>query len=105
MSGETKIGIGAIRELVERCTREVADQENADLPGSLNVETPLFGKRGIFDSLGVVSLVLAVEEAIREEHGEEDSLADERAMSQERSPFRTVGSLADYAAKLIEEAH
>jgi len=31
------------------------------------------------------------------------TVADERAMSQKRSPFRTVGNLADYALMLLAE--
>ena len=30
-------------------------------------------------------------------------LADERAMSQKHSPFRSIGALADYAATLVAE--
>jgi hypothetical protein len=44
-----------------------------------------------------------VEEAIRDKCGVSVTLADERAMSQARSPFRRVSSLADYAAQLISE--
>ena len=32
------------------------------------------------------------------------ALADERAMSQKQSPFRTVDTLCDYVATLIEES-
>jgi hypothetical protein len=39
---------------------------------------------------------------VREQFGGSLVLADERAMSQTRSPFRTVGSLADYALQVHE---
>jgi D-alanine--poly(phosphoribitol) ligase subunit 2 len=89
--------------LVTRVADEVAQLEGVILPPEFGPETPLFGDSGLFDSLGLVSLVLAVEEAVADESGVPVSLADERAMSQARSPFRTVRSLAEYAAGLIEE--
>ncbi len=65
--------------------------------------TCLFGKDGLLDSLGLVSIVLDIEQQINTRLGTSISLADDRAMSQTRSPFRTVGTLADYALTLIQE--
>lgn len=69
----------------------------------LNEDTILFGRDGLLDSVALVSFILDVEEAIRSACGVSITLADERAMSQARSPFRRVSSLADYAAQLIAE--
>ncbi len=91
--------------LIMRCAREVGEQEDVELPGDLNADTPLFGRRGVFDSLGLVSLVVAAEESIEDKYGVSISLADERAMSQSRSPFRTIGTLAEYASQLIGESN
>lgn len=63
--------------------------------------TELFGEEGMLDSVGLVSLVVAVEQRLADELGIEVSLADERALSQRASPYRTVGSLAGYAAGLV----
>ena len=65
--------------------------------------TVLFGEGGKLDSLGLINLVVAVEQNIEDEFDVTITLADERAMSQENSPFRTVGSLADYIELLLEE--
>ncbi len=59
----------------------------------------------MFDSLGLVSLVVAAEESIEDTYGVNISLADERAMSQSKSPFRTIGTLAEYASQLIGESN
>jgi len=48
--------------------------------------------------------MVAVEQAIEDELGVSVSLADERALSQRTSPYRTVGTLADYADSLIQAA-
>jgi D-alanine--poly(phosphoribitol) ligase subunit 2 len=45
---------------------------------------------------------VAVEQKIEDKFGFAVALADEKALSQRQSPFRTVRSLADYAAGLIE---
>jgi D-alanine--poly(phosphoribitol) ligase subunit 2 len=67
----------------------------------VDADTPLFGRDGILDSMGLVTLVVAVEQAIDDELGVGVSLADARALSQRASPYRTVGTLADYADGLI----
>lgn len=59
-------------------------------------DTVLFGAAGALDSLGLVSLLMDVEEAISTRSGTPLVLADEHAMSQRRNPFRTVGALANY---------
>lgn len=66
-------------------------------------DTLLFGRDGLLDSIGLVSFILDLEENIRVQSGISITLADDRAMSQTRSPFRRVSSLADYAAMLITE--
>jgi acyl carrier protein len=60
---------------------------------------PIFGDGSRLDSLGLVSLLIEVEDqlALR---GWPVSLSDERAMSQKRSPFRDVPSLVGYIQSL-----
>ena len=68
-----------------------------------SVDTVLFGHSGQLDSLGLVNFVVAAEQRIEEEFGRPVVLADERAMSQSKSPFRTIESLADYICRLLGE--
>lgn len=63
----------------------------------------LFGPGGDLDSLGLVSLVLDVEETINSVCNVQLVLADERAVARRRSPFRDVRSLADYVLERLEE--
>lgn len=83
---------------------ELLEHRAIDVPGPLDAETQLFGRAGLLDSLGLVTLVVAVEQAIADEYGVGVSLADDRALSQRNSPYRTVGSLAEYAAGLLNGA-
>jgi len=68
----------------------------------INSDTVLFGNKGILDSMALVSLITDLEEKIEKEFDVPITLADERAMSEKRSPFRTVASLAEYISRLIE---
>jgi acyl carrier protein len=69
-----------------------------------NLETRLVGKGSVLDSLGLVTLIVDLEQRIEEEFGESLTLANERAMSQVSSPFKSVGSLADHVHGLLLEA-
>lgn len=82
----------------------IEELESNDIPiKNVDKSTILFGEGGIIDSMGLVSLTIAIEERIDEEHNITITLADEKAMSQTRSPFRSVGSLADYLKELIDK--
>jgi len=91
--------VAVIREAIERANElREPDQwiENSEDAG-------LFGPDGALDSLGLVSLVLDVEEGIYEASGVRLVLADERALARRRSPFRDVRSLADHVLERLEE--
>ena len=65
-------------------------------------DTVLFGRDGHLDSMALVTLLLDVEESLLD-NDIEVSLSDEKAMSQARSPFRSVASLVDYIESCISE--
>jgi acyl carrier protein len=89
----SKLVISALEEFVLDNNIEVSD---------INFKTKLFGDSGILDSIGIVMLVTELEEVIEEELSIELTLADDRAMSQKTSPFRTVETLIKYIEKLVE---
>lgn len=93
----------ALVELVLESLRNLLIEQGRDLPDDLGTETALLGKRATVDSLGLVTLIVELEQRIEEQYDLALTLADDRAMSQQRSPFRTVGTLADYVATLIAE--
>ena len=68
-----------------------------------STKTVLFGKDGKLDSLGLVTLLVIIEQNIEDEFDVSITIADEKAMSQKRSPFRTIGTLADYIDMLLKE--
>jgi len=83
------------------------DEVNPMLPPDRQIEktpeTQLFGRGSKLDSLGLVNLVVATEARLAEA-GVAITLADERAMSQKQSPFRTVGTLCDYILAIVQES-
>jgi acyl carrier protein len=94
-----------ILAMITSSVREVTLQARRDWNDAIGEETRLFGSKGLLDSLGLVTVVLDVEQQISDRSGCTISLADDRALSMERSPFRTVGTLADYVLTLLREAN
>jgi acyl carrier protein len=77
------------------CLRTVLEEAGGDLAG-LGEETTLVGPGAAVDSIGMVSLIVDIEQRLELDHQVSVTLASERAMSQKSSPFRTAGLLADH---------
>lgn len=60
----------------------------------------LFDPKSSLDSLGLVTLILNLEDNLSEKCGLNITLADDRAMSQKNSPFRSTESLTEYIYNL-----
>lgn len=70
---------------------------------TVSADAPIFGPGSPLDSLGLVALLLDIEDALRV-RGFAVLLSDERAISQRRSPFRTVATLVDYIGSVLQPA-
>jgi acyl carrier protein len=96
----------AINEGVTQAVFSAVDEVNQQLPKEQQLEksigTVLVGQSGKLDSLGLVNLIVTVEQKIEEEFGITITLTDDEAMSQEDSPFETIGKLIDYVSLLLE---
>ena len=86
---------------------DAIDEVNEQLPEGGKVEkrvdTVLYDRNGRLDSLRLVTLIVATEERIEEEFDIVVVLADEKAVTRGRSPFRTVKSFAEYIAGRLEK--
>lgn len=89
-------------ELIGEAAEEVKEELAAQIKEN-GAEVDLFTQGGVIDSLGLVNLIVALEGLIEDEYDVSLTLADERALSQEKSPFRTVGVLTDYIVMRIAE--
>ena len=94
----TEIVISCIREELEN-QGEGYEKNNPEILSS----TQLMGKYGILDSNALVSTIIYIEEKLDEDYDVSITIADERAMSREKSPFKTVGTLIEYIDILIKE--
>ena len=90
-----------IVELIYRTIDELNEQREADDQISKTEDTVILGHDSMIDSLGLVNLIVSLEQSVNDEMGVEITLADERAMMMESSPFRTVMTLADFIETLL----
>jgi len=71
-----------------------------NLSAQINLDTPLIGSSRLFDSMGLVNILVDIENALIEENYE-ILIMSENAMSLKISPFRTIGALIQYILKEI----
>lgn len=97
-----------LKEQIKDAIFQAMKNINQQLPENkaliISLDTVLYGTKGKLDSLGLVSLILATEEEIEERFDTLISIADERAMSQVNSPFKTVATLVDYLDELLKDS-
>ena len=95
-------------DILQLLLRTAADM-NSSFTRPIEVEKGadaiLFGPEGALDSMGLVQFITEVEAVVEDEVGTSIVLANERAMSQRRSPFLSIGSLASYISELLAEAN
>jgi acyl carrier protein len=92
----------AIRDVVLGAMRSTNEARDDASQLVVSAEAPIFGPDSPLDSLGLVGLMLDIEEGLQA-IGCEVVLSDERAVSQKRSPFRSVQSLVSYVGTLARE--
>ena len=84
------------------------DWINGELPPDRQLikapETRLLGSQSVLDSMHLVTLIVTIEREVEDAFGVALTLADERALSMNASPFRSIQSLADYIGILIIDA-
>lgn len=78
------------------------DNDSASVE-NLGEETRLIGREAVLDSMGLVNLIVDLEQGLEEEYDVALVLANERAMSQQHSPFRSVQTLTDYICQVLAE--
>jgi len=97
--GDRKI----IENLIITSVKEINEQSPQEQQLGQSRESVLYGKDGKLDSLGLVNLLVIIEQNIEDEFDVSITIADEKAMSQKHSPFRTIGTLTDYIDILLKD--
>ena len=97
-----------MQEKIKDIIFDAVDEVNEQLEKANRIEkspdTVLFGKEGKLDSLGLVTLLVAIEQRLEDEFDTSITIADEKAMSQKRSPFYSIKTLSDYIGQLLQSA-
>lgn len=86
-----------LKEVIEAFLKENAEYEKIDL------ETKIFGGDGLLDSMGLVNLIVEIEEFLEDKYDREISLVNDKAMSARTSPFTKVGRLISYVKEILDE--
>lgn len=94
----------AALEIVLASLREAVEQNGGD-PATVGEHTVIVGPDAVIDSIGVVSLIVDIEQRLEVDHRISVTLANDRAMSQRNSPFRTANVLADHIVAAEREAN
>jgi acyl carrier protein len=92
-----------ITEALYGAIDDVNRERPSDRQLAKSPDTALYGSASDLDSLGLVNFVVAAEQRIEAALGKSLVLADDRALAQDPSPFRSVGALAEYVEVLLRE--
>lgn len=91
--------VDAVNSAVDDLNEIVGPEERLEK----SPDVALIGTDARLDSLGLVNLIVLVEEKVQQAFGVGITLVDERAMSQSKSPFRTLGSLCEFVEEQLNE--
>jgi acyl carrier protein len=89
--------------IVKNAVADLNDELNYPELATVSEQTALHGTPAGLDSLSLVSLIVEIESQVGSELGRSVVLADEKAMSERNSPYRSVGSLVDFIVRRLEE--
>lgn len=92
-----------IEQAVIASFKQVITNSGKSYDGAVDANTPIMGSESPFDSIDLVTFIVAIEQMIEDDWSFSVTLADDRAMSQTISPFKTIGTISDYVELLIKE--
>ena len=82
------------KEIVISVVTEVLEEAESEDEIQVTETMELIGGESLLDSMGLVSVCLALED-LADEHGFEFDWTSDAAMSKSRSMFRSIGALAE----------
>ena len=92
-----------VLELIYQRVDEINNDDDQENKLEKSPDTILLGAGSFLDSLGLVNFIVSVEQNINDSFDSTITLADERAMTQEQSPFGSIKSLTSYIDMLLKE--
>src|SRR6476659_8935397 len=88
-----------ILETARRIIHELRESDRFEI----NENSDIYGGNSRFDSLGVMTLIIELEEAVQQKWGQRVPLTDGRAMAEPQVPFKSVPVLTDYLCRRLTE--
>lgn len=89
----------ALMFVIRQCVQELNKQLTAAERLGDSPETILAGEGGKLDSLSLITLLVAIEEAVGKNFAIKLSVLDEEMLGADDGPYRTLGSLARWIAE------
>lgn len=90
-------------KLIELISEYILEEVDQNFSYNIDLDTKLFGGDGPIDSMGLVVLLVKIEEYIEDNYSVSITLASEKAMSRRTSPFSRVKYLLDYIEEVVLE--
>lgn len=87
---------------IENQIKKFCKENNIEVQ-SIDESTRLIGSDAIFDSMGLVTFLVELEEGLEDKYSIEIEIADEKAMSRYRSPFLNITTLTEYLIERVNE--
>jgi len=92
----------SLQALVFATIEDLNKTRSADERLSPAADTPLYGKGGCLDSLGLLDLLMFLERRLAKERGSKVCLITSRTSLERNNPFESVATLVDYLACTLE---
>ena len=92
-----------INHFVVNTFKQVIHDNDKSMGGEPDETISIMGPDSPFDSVDLVTYIVALEQTLEDDWNISIILADDRAMSQTISPFKSIGSICDYIEMLIKE--
>jgi acyl carrier protein len=90
--------VGPVLEAIYHTIGELNGQLPADQQLLAAPDTVLMGEKGHLDSLGLIALMVNLEDALEAALGRRVKVFDEALLADPRGPMATIGTLADHIA-------
>ncbi|MDY0222944.1 MAG: hypothetical protein RBR67_17575 [Desulfobacterium sp.] len=97
------MGKANVLEMVVDCLERLNQSLIVEERVSTMPDDVLFGEGSFLDSMGLLNLLIDVEEHL-EEHDIFITILDDHALSQKHSPFKSIATLTDYICSKTNNA-
>ena len=92
-----------VNEMIREAIEELNEQMDEDKKIKYDEELKLVGSKAALDSISFVTLIAIIEDLISEKLGKNIMIVNDKAFSQDMSPFKSVATLSNYITDFLNE--